>query len=114
MSAIRHILGDLVSLHMRTDVTRLQAEQTVGDALEAVRKNPPTGRVVYFYVVGDVGQLIGVVPTRRLLLSSPDTPVTEIMVRRVVAIPHTATVLEACEFFTMHRLLAFPVVDDEK
>ena len=114
MSAIRHILGDLVSLHMRTDVTRLQAGQTVGDALEAVRKNPPTGRIVYFYVVDDADQLVGVVPTRRLLLSSPDTPVTEIMVRRVVAIPHTATVLEACEFFTMHKLLAFPVVDDEK
>lgn len=36
------------------------------------------------------------------------------MVRRVVAIPHTATVLEACEFFTLHKLLAFPVVDDQK
>src|SRR5206468_4228678 len=32
----------------------------------------------------------------------------------VIAIPQTATVLEACEFFTLHRLLAFPVVDGEK
>jgi magnesium transporter len=114
MSAIRHILGDPVSLHMRTDVTRLRAGQTVGDALDAVRKNPPSGRVVYFYVVDDEDRLVGVVPTRRLLLSTTDTPVTEIMVRRVVAIPHTATVLEACEFFTLHKLLAFPVVDDKK
>ena len=33
------------------------------------------------------------------------------MITQVIAIPDTATVLEACEFFTLHRLLAFPVVD---
>src|SRR5262249_29143647 len=26
----------------------------------------------------------------------------------------TATILEVCEFFTLHRLLAFPVVDSER
>lgn len=114
MSAIRHILGDLVSLHMRTDPTRLRVGQTVGGALDDVRKNPPAGRVVYFYVVDDQDRLVGVVPTRRLLLNSLEMPIIDIMVHRVVSIPHTATVLEACEFFTLHKLLAFPVVDDEK
>jgi magnesium transporter len=36
------------------------------------------------------------------------------MIRRVVAIPHTATVLEACEAFVMHKFLAFPVVDESR
>ena len=36
------------------------------------------------------------------------------MIGRVVAIPHTATVLDACEFFVMHKFLAFPVVDGEQ
>jgi magnesium transporter len=31
----------------------------------------------------------------------------------VVTIPAEATVLDACEFFIQHRLLAFPVVDDK-
>ena len=35
------------------------------------------------------------------------------MVREVIIIPETATVLDACEFFTLHRLLSFPVVDAE-
>jgi len=69
---------------------------------------------VYFYVVDDKEKLCGVVPTRRLLLSQPDATVESIMVKSVLAVPHTATVLEACEFFTMHRLLAFPVVDAER
>jgi magnesium transporter len=53
-----------------------------------------------------------VLPARRLLLSEPETPVADIMVREVITIPQSATVLDACEFFVMHRLLAFPVVDD--
>jgi magnesium transporter len=85
----------------------------VGQALTAVREKPPESRVIYFYVVDDDNRLQGVVPTRRLLLNAPETPIREIMVREVVAIPKAATVLEACEFFMFHRLLAFPVVDEE-
>ena len=108
------ILQHPVTAHMRTDPTRLARGQTVAAALDSVRTNPPGGRVVYFYVVDEQGKLVGVVPTRRLLLSAPHTPVDDIMVRSVVALPHTATVLDACEFFTLHKLLAFPVVDAER
>ena len=112
--AVRSILNDPVTSHMRTDPTRLKVGQTVAEALDYVRKNPTSGRVVYFYVVDDDGRLQGVVPTRRLLLAEPATPVEDLMIRRVVAIPQSATVLDACEFFTLHKLLAFPVVDDER
>ena len=36
------------------------------------------------------------------------------MVQRVAAIPATATVLEACEFFVLYKFFAFPVVDAER
>src|SRR5438034_9271732 len=36
------------------------------------------------------------------------------MVKRVVTIPHTATLLEACEAFVLHKFLAFPVVDEQR
>jgi magnesium transporter len=35
------------------------------------------------------------------------------MIRRVIAIPENATVLEACEFFVLHKFLAFPIIDRE-
>ena len=35
------------------------------------------------------------------------------MVRKVVSLSAQATVAEACEFFIQHRLLAFPVVDEQ-
>jgi magnesium transporter len=113
MPAVRHILADPVTRHMRTDPTRLSAGQSIRDALAGVRQHPTFGRVVYFYVVADDGRLLGVVPTRRLLLADPDRSVADVMVTTVVAVPDTATVLEACEFFTLHKLLAFPVVDGE-
>jgi magnesium transporter len=49
-----------------------------------------------------------------LLLNPPERRIGEIMVREVVAVPSTATVLDACEFFTLHRLLALPVVDERR
>src|SRR5262249_2473991 len=104
-------LGDVVTRHMRTDFSRLQADQTVGQALEQLRSYPPRERVIYFYVVDADNRLEGVIPTRRLLLSPLEAPLRSVMVTRVVSIPATATVLDACEFFTLHRFLAFPVVD---
>src|SRR5262245_40365915 len=96
---------------MQSDFPQLRERQTVGEALDWLRRHPPPGRIIYFYVADDDGRLRGVVPTRRLVLSPPDRPVAEIMVRPVIALPARATVLEACEFFIQHRLLAFPVVD---
>jgi magnesium transporter len=62
-------------------------------------------------VVDETGRLEGVVPTRYLLLSPAERPLREVMVRNVVSLPATATVRDACEFFALHRFLAFPVVD---
>ena len=68
-------------------------------------------RIVYFYVVDDEDRLKGVIPAKSLLLSPPEARVDDIMLRHVIAIPAGATVLDACEFFVLHRFLAFPVVD---
>jgi magnesium transporter len=103
--------NDPVTRHLHQDFARLNAQQTVAEALDWLRQNPPGGRILYFYVVDGEGHLQGVVPTRRLLLSGLTTPIADIMVRRVITLPEQATVLEACEFFIQHRLLAFPVVD---
>ncbi|MBX3424714.1 MAG: magnesium transporter [Pirellulales bacterium] len=107
-------LNDPVTKHMRTDFARLQSNHTVKLALAAIRERPPEGRIIYFYVVDEDNRLQGVVPTRRLLLNADATSIKEIMVASVIAIPASATVLEACEFFLLHRLLAFPVVDSDR
>jgi magnesium transporter len=109
----KYPLDALAIDHTRKDFARILVQQTVGEALAHIRRNPPEGRFVYFYVVDEDNKLQGVVPTRRLLLNPPETRVADIMVRKVITIPDSATVLDACEYFILHRLLAFPVVDAE-
>jgi len=103
-----------VADHARKDFPLLDADMTVGDALERIRREGVGERVIYFYVVDEQKRLAGVVPTRRLLTAQLETPLCDIMVRRVVAIPATATVLDACEFFVLYKFLAFPVVDEQR
>lgn len=107
-------LSDPVVEHMRTELARLRVDHTVGEALETIRQSPPPVRIVYFYVVDQDGRLKGVIPSRSLLLSPPETRIADIMLKSVIAIPAGATVLDACEFFVLHRFLAFPVIDAER
>jgi magnesium transporter len=100
--------------HARKDFPFLDADMTVTQALERIRREGVGERVIYFYAIDEQKRLVGVVPTRRLLTASLETPLREIMVPRVVAIPTTATVLDACEFFVLYKFLAFPVVDEQR
>ncbi len=100
--------------HARKDFPLLDVTMTVGEALEHIRHEGVGERVIYFYAVDEQKRLVGVVPTRRLLTASLETSVRQIMVPRVVAVPATATVLDACEFFVLYKFLAFPVVDEQR
>jgi magnesium transporter len=106
--------NSLVADHARRDFPLLDADMAVGEALERIRREGVGERVIYFYVVDEEKRLVGVVPTRRLLTAPLEKPLREIMVRRVVAIPAAATVLDACEFFVLYRFLAFPVIDAQR
>ena len=99
--------GELV----RREFVTVQPSQTLAEALATVRASRPKHRVVYFYAVDEQNRLVGVMPTRTLLLGDPDKRVGDLMLDRFIAVPHTLPLLEACEFFILHRLLALPVVD---
>ena len=106
-------LNDLAIDHASRDFARVLSHATVARALEDIQESQVQSRIVYIYVVDADGKLQGVVPTRRILLSPPGTPIADIMVRNVVRISSEATLLDACEMFILHRLLALPIVDRE-
>ncbi|HEY3659648.1 MAG TPA: magnesium transporter [Candidatus Udaeobacter sp.] len=107
-------LNTPVLQHARKDFPLLDADMSVGEALERIRREGVGERVIYFYAVDQEKRLVGVVPTRRLLTAPLETALREVMVRRVVAVPAKATVLDACEFFVLYKFLAFPVVDEQR
>ena len=100
--------------HARKDFPLLDADMTVGQALERIRREGVGERVIYFFAIDSDKRLVGVLPTRRLLTSPLETKLSDVMVRRVVAIPASATVLDACEFFVLYKFFAFPVVDEQR
>lgn len=104
-------LSESISQHMRPAPQGLRPDATVNEALTQLRRTQPTGRVIYFYVTDARDRLVGVVPTRRLLLADPQTQLKDLMVKDVIRLPDDTSVLEACEFFVLHRFLAFPVVN---
>src|SRR5207253_2520311 len=106
--------NDPVAQHCRVDQPLLKADMTVEQALGAIRQQGLGERIIYFYAVDEHDRLAGVLPTRRLLTASPEMTLRELMVTRVVAIPVTATVLDACEFFVLYKFFAFPVVDADR
>jgi magnesium transporter len=103
-----------VSAVARKDVATLRQNLTVQQAFDAIRQRGVGEKIVYFYVLDADDRLAGVLPTRRLLTAALEQRLSDVMITRVVAIPQTATVLEACEAFVLHKFLAFPVVDDQR
>ncbi len=87
---------------------------TAREAFDVIREKGIGEKIVYFYVVDEDQRLIGVLPTRRLLTAAHDQRIEDLMIKRIIAIPQTATLLEACEFFVLHKFLAFPVVDADR
>jgi len=98
----------------RKDFVVLRQDLTVQQALDTIRQREIGERIVYFYILDAEDRLVGVVPTRRLLTADLQQQISNIMVRHVLTIPYTATVLDACEFFVLYKFLAFPVVDERQ
>lgn len=107
-------LNEPVLAHARKEFALLRSTMTVDEALAAVRQHGIGERIVYFYVADATDRLVGVLPTRRLLSSATDAKLEDLMIRRVVAIPETATLLEACELFVLYKFFAIPVVDAQR
>lgn len=100
--------------YARHDFPVIRNNLTVGEALSIIRRDGVGERIIYFYVVNHEGQLVGIVPTRRLLISPSTRPVADLMITEVLTISDRATVHSACEMFVRHKLFAFPIVDELK
>lgn len=97
----------------RPDPVRLIATDTIPEALVRLRGEAIGERILYFYVTDSAGRLIGVVPTRRLLLADPSASVASIMVHPVYSVRDSDSLGDALKLLSDRRLLALPVVDNE-
>lgn len=97
----------------RKDYITLHQDLTIGNGLETIRSGVRDEMIIYFYVVDDNSQLVGVVPTRRLLTSPLNKRISEVMISRVITLMPSETILKAHELMMRYKLLALPLVDDQ-
>lgn len=110
---VTHDLSKSVSEYLTEIHTIVDIDDTISEALRKIREQGVVDKIVYFYAIDKNKELKGVVPTRRLLLSDPNTPIRDIVQYSVIRLSVHQTLQESLEVFARHRLLAIPVVDDE-
>ncbi|MCC5810802.1 MAG: magnesium transporter [Ectothiorhodospiraceae bacterium] len=86
----------------------------VKQAVEAVREAPAElERGAYIYVVDGGGRPTGVISLRDLMLSRPETVISEAMHRDVLAARTSDSAVDAARRIRTRRLKLLPVVDDK-
>jgi magnesium transporter len=97
---------------MTTEYVTVGGDLTAAEAIDRLRELEPEAESVYYvYVVDDHENLTGVLSLRDLIVAKPETPVTEIMIRKVISVPLSASPREVAEVIRKYNLLAVPVVD---
>jgi CBS domain-containing protein/sporulation protein YlmC with PRC-barrel domain len=100
---------------MTTEYISLPREATVEHAINMLREKAPDAETIYYlYVVENGEKLVGVLSLRMLIVAQPATPISEIMVRKIISVHPEANQREVAEVISKYNLLAVPVVDENK
>jgi magnesium transporter len=104
---------DSIGRLITPDYVQLYADMTVEQALAHIRKVGLKKETVYHcYVLDNDKRLTGVVSLKKLVLSSPQTKVSDIMFTDVIKLNAYDDKEEAANTFKRYDLIAFPVVDN--
>ncbi|HEX2920716.1 MAG TPA: CBS domain-containing protein [Bacteroidales bacterium] len=99
---------------MTTDILSFKPELTVAEVLVELRaKQPESAELYNLFVTENNDELIGTFNLRDLVVSPPDTRVSEIMKSDPVFLYDNQKVQDIAELISKYNLLAVPVVDPE-
>lgn len=99
---------------MTTEIVTLPQNLTVEDTINRLRENAPSAETIYYlYVVDDSGKLVGILSMRKLIVSKPSTPISEIMIKDFVTVTPDVNQKKVADIISKYNLLALPVVNQE-
>ena len=99
---------------MTTEYVRFTGDMTVEDALVHIRRVAIDKETIYTcYITGRDKRLIGIVSAKDLLISNPDTLLSDIMDDNVIAVHTHDDKEEVAMKLDKYGFLAIPVVDNE-
>jgi len=99
---------------MTTEYVAVPERLTAQQCIDELRRMEPNAESIYYvFVVAAEEHLRGVLSLRDLIVARPDTPISSIMIRDVIAVHLEDGVKEVAAVLSKYNLLAVPVVDDE-
>ena len=98
---------------MTPEYIRFRLDMDVRDALHEIRVQGPEAETVYTGYVVDRNRLLGVVTARDLLLSDPDTKISEIMDDNIISVKVSDDQEYVARQLAKYDFNAMPVVDGE-
>ena len=99
---------------MTTEYAAIPPDLTATEALQYIREHCPDAETVFYvYVTDEEEHLLGVASLRSLVFADPNTPVSEMMVKRVITVDLNDRQEDIAQMISKYDLLAIPVVDAE-
>ena len=99
---------------MTTEFVALEEHLTAAAAIDRLRELEPDAETIYYvYVTDSEHHLVGVLSLRDLIVTKPDTRISDVMRREPVAVAVLENEDEVADLVAKYNLLAVPVVDDE-
>ncbi len=99
---------------MTSEFLALRRRMSAAEAIAAIRAwKPDSEDIYYLFVVDRYGKLCGVVNLRQLVVSPPDTLLSEIMDGEVVSVLVGTDQEECARLMSKYDLLALPVVETD-
>jgi magnesium transporter len=100
---------------MSTDFICFNEYNTVGETIDALRKEKPESDAIYYlYIIDNAGKLIANVSLRDLIVSDPNRKLIEIMKEDVVSVYDTDSIESLGEMISKYNLLAIPVIAENE
>lgn len=86
---------------------------TVEEATEVLREATRTAFITYLYIVDPNQHLLGLVVMREMLLASPETPLSEIMIHKPFTLQRDMPLKDALKAALHMHFPVYPVVDGD-
>ena len=100
---------------MALEFVAVKADASVKDAIDTIReKREEVENLYYIWVVGDLGELVGVISLKDLVLELTDRKISDIMNPEVISVHVDTDQEEVARLVKKYDLVAIPVVGDDQ
>ncbi len=99
---------------MTPEFVAIHQRLTAAQAIVRLRELEPEAESIYYiYVVDAQERLRGVLSLRDLIVADPATPISKVMIRKVISVAVGASRDEVASVLAKYNLLAVPVLDEQ-